>query len=164
MTGVLVAGIGNPDRGDDGVGPALARRLRGRTPAGVRAIECGGDILALIEEWAGFSAVIVVDAMAALDRPGRIHRLDLAARPLPVAFAGGSTHAFGLAEAVELARSLGRLPARFVAYLVEGERFDIGTPLSPAVAAAVERVARRILAELARIGPAGEGEGAIRHA
>jgi len=29
---VLVVGIGNSDRGDDGVGPAVARRLRGRVP------------------------------------------------------------------------------------------------------------------------------------
>lgn len=164
MNGALVAGIGNPDRGDDGVGPALARRLRGRTPAGVRVIECSGDILTLIEAWSGFSTVIVIDATAKLGQPGRIHRIDLTARTLPVALARGSTHALGLAEAVELARSLGRLPSHLIGYLVEGERFDIGAPLSPAVAAAVERVAQQILGKLARIGATGQTEGAARHA
>jgi hydrogenase maturation protease len=148
--GVLVAAIGNPDRGDDGFGPAVANRLRGRVPAGVRVIECGGDVLSVIEEWAGFSAVIVVDAAAPIGRPGRIRRLDLRGPSPLVAFARGSTHAFGIAEAVELARSLGRLPRHLVVYLVEGERFDIGAPLSPAVSDAVDRVAETILAELSR--------------
>lgn len=145
---VLVAAIGNPDRGDDGFGPAVADRLQGRVPAGVRVIECGGDVLSLIEEWAGFSAVLVVDAAAPIGQPGRIHRLDLHGLSPLVAFARGSTHAFGIAEAVELARILGRLPRHLVVYLAEGERFDIGARLSPAVNDAVDRVTETILAEL----------------
>src|SRR5271169_6536144 len=136
---VLVAAIGNPDRGDDGFGPAVADRIQGRVPAGVRVIECGGDVLSLIEEWAGFSAVLVVDAAAPIDRPGRIHRFDLQGPSPLVALARGSTHAFGIAEAVELARALGQLPGRLVVYLVEGEWFDIGARLSPAVNDAVDR-------------------------
>ena len=162
---VLIAAIGNPDRGDDGFGPAVADRLRGRVPAGVRVIERAGDVLGVIEEWAGFSAVVVVDAAAPISQPGRIHRLDLHGQsqsPL-VAFARGSTHAFGIAEAVELARALGRLPRHLVVYLVEGERFDIGAPMSAAVSDAVDGVAQTILAELSR-GSAALQEGAAEHA
>ena len=50
---------------------------------------------------------------------------------------GGGTHAFGLAEAVELARALRRLPQRLVLVGVEAVGFDYGAPLSPEVAAAV---------------------------
>jgi len=160
---VLVAAIGNPDRGDDGFGPAVADRLRGRVSAGVRVIECGGDVLSLIEEWAGFSAVLVVDVAAPIGRPGRIHRLDLHGPSPLVTFARGSTHAFGIAEAVELARILGRLPRCVVVYLVEGERFDIGARLSPAVNDAVDRVAENILAELSRRSAALQ-EGSAEHA
>jgi hydrogenase maturation protease len=74
---VLVVGIGNSDRGDDGVGPAVARRLRGRVPPGVSVLERGGDALALIEDWEGVPSVIVVDAVAPITEPGRIHRHDL---------------------------------------------------------------------------------------
>jgi hydrogenase maturation protease len=161
---VLVAAIGNPDRGDDGFGPTVASRLRGRPRAGVRVVERNRDVLALIDEWARFSAVIVVDAAAPISRPGRIHRLDLAGQPLPAAFARSSTHALGVAEAVELARSLGQLPRHLVAYLVEGERFDIGTPLSPAVAKAVGKVVECILAETSRISAPRQLEGAAKHA
>jgi hydrogenase maturation protease len=144
----LVAGIGNPDRGDDGFGPAVARRLHGRVCSGVRTLERGGDTLGLIEDWNGVPFVIVVDAVAPIAKPGRIHRLDLTDSPLPIGFAPRSTHAFGVAEAVELARSLGWLPRCLVAYLVEGAQFTTGAPLSPAVAGAVDDVAERVLVEL----------------
>ena len=161
---VLVVGIGNPDWGDDGFGPAVASRLRGRVPPAVRIFEPGGDILALIEEWDGFDAVFVVDAAAPVSRPGGIHRLDLAAGELPVGFARGSTHAFGIAETVELARTLDRLPRHLVAYLVEGERFDIRAPLSPMVAEAVDEAVQRIVVEFGRLSAARRPAGAAEHA
>jgi hydrogenase maturation protease len=148
---VLVAGIGNPDRGDDGVGPVVLARLRGRVPAGIYLLECVRDVLTLLDEWKDFSDVTVVDAAGPNGRPGRIHRFDLIAQPLPADFARGSTHAFGVADAAELGRSLGRLPRRLIAYLVEGEQFDLGAPLSPAVAEAVDAVAQHIVAEIARV-------------
>jgi len=145
---VLVVGIGNPDRGDDGIGPIVARMLSGRVPDGVHVLELGSDLLALMENWDGASSVIVVDAVAPITRPGRIHRIDLAKNPLPVAFAPPSSHAFGLAEIVELARSLQRLPSCLVAYLVEAEQFETGAPLSPTLANAVEDVLEQISLEL----------------
>ena len=158
---VLVAGIGNPDRGDDGCGLAVVQRLRGRVPAMVRILQRSGDALALIEDWNGIPSVIVIDAVAPTSQPGRVHRLDLTDSPLPIGFAPSSSHAFGVAETVELARSLGRLPRYLVAYLVEGEQFGTGAPLSLAVAQAVGDVAERVVNEVLTILKA-KGKG--RHA
>lgn len=58
-----------------------------------------------------------------------------------------STHTFGVAEAIELGRVLGRLPASLVIYGIEAGRFDQGAEPQPAVLAAVERVAQEILRE-----------------
>jgi hydrogenase maturation protease len=160
----LVIGIGNLDRGDDGLGPTVARRLSGRVPLDVSVLERCGDALALLEEWEGFASVIVVDAVAPMTEPGRVHRLDLAKNPLPVAFAPPSTHAFGLAETVELARSLGRLPAFFAGYLVEGEQFEAGAPLSPMVAKAVGEVVERIILELSAMLGTSQIQEIARHA
>jgi hydrogenase maturation protease len=147
----LVAAIGNPDRGDDGIGPAVARRLKGRVPSGVCVIERRGDVLSLIDEWQGFPVVVIIDAAAPAGSPGRIHRLELSSGPLPDGFAHSSTHALGLGEAVELARLLKRLPRRVIAYLVEGERFAVGERLSPAATAAIDSVVAHICAELAAL-------------
>jgi hydrogenase maturation protease len=148
---VLVIGIGNPDRGDDGFGPAVARRLRGSVLFGVRILERSGDALALIEDWNGFSSVVLVDVVTPITEPGRVYRLDLTGSSLPIGVAPRSTHSFGVAEVVELARSLGRLPRYLAMYLVEGERFETGAPLSPAVAKAVVEVAELIVVELSAV-------------
>jgi hydrogenase maturation protease len=145
---VLVVGIGNADRGDDGVGPAVARRLRSWVPASVRVLECSGDALTLLDDWEGFASVILVDAVTSIDAPGRVHRVDLAKNPLPLAFSPPSTHALGLAEAIELARCLGRLPRSIAAYLVEGEQFAAGAQLSPLVAKAVDAVLEAVIADI----------------
>ena len=156
----LVIGIGNRDRGDDAFGPAVAHRLMGRVPSTVRILEHSGDVLALIEDWDGIPSV-VIDAMAPISEPGQVHRFDLTESPLPIGFAPSSSHALGVAETVELARGLGRLPRYLVAYLVEGEQFGTGAPLSLAVAEAVEHVAGRIVSEVLTILKA-KGKG--RHA
>lgn len=141
---ILVIGVGNPDRGDDGAGPEVAARLGAQ---GVRIVEHGGDGLALIELWEGHSAVVIVDAMVTGARPGTIRRFDAAAGPLPREAFAVSSHAFGLAEAVETARALGRLPETVVVYGIEGESFTLGAGLSGRVERACRRVARDILNE-----------------
>ena len=110
MSGTLVIGVGNAWRGDDGAGPGRrARGSRERSRA-VRVHE--GEPIGLLEAWAGADEVIVVDAVASGAPPGTVHRLDAARRAAArAALARGSTHAFGLAETIELARALGRLPA-----------------------------------------------------
>jgi hydrogenase maturation protease len=147
---VLVLAIGNPDRGDDGFGPAVAQRLRRRVHPTVRILERSGDALALIEDWDGIPSV-VIDAMAPISEPGQVHRFDLTDSPLPIGFAPSSSHALGVAETVELARNLGLLPQYLVAYLVEGEQFGMGAPLSLAIAETVEDVADRIVSEVSTI-------------
>jgi hydrogenase maturation protease len=61
-----------------------------------------------------------------------------------------STHRLGLAEALELARALGRLPSSIVVHGIEGARFGPGLPLSPEVASATVRLAETLVAELER--------------
>jgi len=145
---VLVVGIGNPDRGDDGIGPLVAQLLAGRVPPDVAIIKRTGDTLGLIEDWAGHDAVVLVDAAAPGTTPGSVRRIDLLKDELPADLSLSSTHAFGVANTVGLARTLGLLPRSLIVYAVEGGNFGPGVPLSPAVAAAADEVVARIIAEL----------------
>ena len=142
----LVIGVGNPDRGDDAVGLHVARRVAAAAPQ-VSVIEAAGDALMLLDRWRGAEHVVLVDAAAPLSVPGTIHRLDPIAAPLPREIVPGSTHAFGVAEAVELARRLAALPPRMTIYAIEAGGFAAGAALTPAVAAAAVLVAARIAAE-----------------
>jgi hydrogenase maturation protease len=144
----LVIGIGNAFRGDDGVGVLVARRLRELALSGLTVLEQSGEGAALVEAWTGTDRVIVVDAISSGGRPGTIHRLEVDRHPLPAHFSSSSTHAFGLAEAVELARRLDRLPASLVIYGIEGQSFNLGQDLSPEAEAAADKVVDQIVADL----------------
>lgn len=146
---VVVIGVGNPDRGDDGVGPEVLARVEARLPRGARPARLAGDDpAAIMEAWQGAGRAIVVDAMVSGAAPGTVRRMEAAKAPLPADLELVSTHALGAAAAIELARALGRLPASLVVYGVEGEDFAPGAALSRAVAEAVPGVADQVLAEV----------------
>jgi len=155
----LVIGIGNPDRGDDRAGRAVARLLRETPPPGVEIVEHDGEATSLMACFDGAGAVWLIDASSSSSPPGTVRRFDATAAPLPAGKVGVSSHGLGVSEAIELARALGTLPARCVVYAIEGASFEAGAPLSPEVAAAVAEVGRRVLAEIAETGrslPAGD--------
>lgn len=137
MSKVCVIGIGNAFRRDDGVGLVVARQLRDLTLPGVTVLEQGGEGLSLMEAWGDADRVIVIDAVSSGSEPGHIHRFEVVDQELPDIFSGRSTHAFGLAEAIELARQLQRLPAQLVVYGIEGNSFEHGVGLSVEVDEAV---------------------------
>lgn len=141
----LVIGIGNRLRGDDGAGPLVADRLRA---AGLAAVEHSGEGAGLIEAWQGAALVVIVDAMRSGAEPGTIRRFDAAAATLPTGLFHYSSHQFGLAEAIETARLLDRLPPRLIVYGIEGVRFGFGDPLSGAVARAVAELGERIARDI----------------
>lgn len=148
---VAVACIGNPDRGDDGVGAAVARKLAGRLPAGVTILQRSGDMLSLIDDCSGYDALIFVDAAAPNGFPGRIHRIDLASDELPRDIGPTSSHALGLADAIDLARALGLAPDLIVVFAIEGVCFDTGAPVTPELFAATDDLANRVAAEARRL-------------
>ena len=144
----LIIGLGNEYRGDDAVGLIVVRRLREAAPESVRVLEESGEGAALLESWQDADTVILIDAVHSGAKPGTIHRFDAHVQPIARKFFRFSTHAFGVAEAVELARALGRLPPRLIVYGVEGKTFEAGAGLSPEVEAAAQEVAERVLGEV----------------
>jgi hydrogenase maturation protease len=143
----LVIGVGNPYRRDDGVGIVVARRLRELAERALVVAEASGEGASLLDAFEGAPWVILIDAVASGAAPGTVVRLDAAVQPLPKQFFRYSTHTLGVAEAVELARTLGCLPARLVIFGVEGAEYAAGEGLSPEVARAVGAVVGLILEE-----------------
>jgi hydrogenase maturation protease len=151
--GVVVIGIGNPYRGDDAVGVSLVRRLRDKIDA-TRAtiLEFAGDGASLMSAWEAFDSAILVDATLSGAAPGTIQRIDATSEVVPAGFFRYSTHAFGVAEAIELARTLNRLPPRLVIFGIEGTCFEAGAPLSAPVLSALATVEQAVMDELVREG------------
>jgi hydrogenase maturation protease len=145
----LVIGIGNEYRGDDALGLLVVRALRASAGNNAQVKESDGDYTTLCAAWQHARKVILVDAVLSGARPGTIHRFDVSARALPCECSLASTHAFGLASALTLARILDQLPPCLIVYGLEGEDFAPGEGLSPAVQHALPRLVARILAEIA---------------
>ncbi|MGO8685660.1 MAG: hydrogenase maturation protease [Candidatus Dormibacteria bacterium] len=148
---VVVIGVGNPMRRDDGAGIAVAERARPLLPPGVEVVTLGGEATGLLAAWAGADLAVVVDAVR-WDHPpaGGVTRIDASADPGAVGGWGGGTssHGLGVAEAVGLGRALDRLPRRLVLLLVALAEEGHGAGLSPTAEREVEEAVTLLVAEV----------------
>lgn len=148
--GIVIIALGNRFRGDDGVGLEIAHRLRERVP-GCTIVEGLEDAFALLNAWEDYPVAIVLDAAVSGSPPGTIHRIEAGDGPIPRDLARCSSHGVGLAEAVDLAKVLGRLPERLVVYAVEVSNLRPGSNLSAEVMVSAYKVADRLAQEIAQL-------------
>ncbi|WP_433613146.1 hydrogenase maturation protease [Prescottella agglutinans] len=142
---LVVIGLGNEYRRDDGLGPAVVRALRGRLPGGAE-VAAVADTVDLLTAWDRARLAVVVDlVLRTPPDPGRLHRLTVDG-PDTVGTPGG--HGTDVAAALALARILGTAPGRVVLYTVEGVDVRAGVGLSPAVRRAVPAAAAAVASEL----------------
>lgn len=148
MQNIMLIGVGNEFRHDDAIGLLILRKLRKHLPKTILTIEVSGEGTALIELWQTSQLVYLFDAVSSGSEIATIHRIDTHTQSIPAQFFPYSSHAFGVAEAVELARSLHQLPNQLILYGVEGNNFAPGIGLSKGVKQAAEIVVQRVLSEL----------------
>lgn len=145
---VVVAGIGNSYRRDDGAGVAVAAGVAAADPA-VADVGPAVDPLDLLGRWDDAELAVVIDAVQAELPEGTVVVEDLAdfTGPADGAPAVGvtSSHGIGVTDALRLARAVGRAPGRVVLVGVVGTDFGPGAELSPAVGAAVAEAVGRVL-------------------
>ncbi|MGH3182049.1 MAG: hydrogenase maturation protease, partial [Streptosporangiaceae bacterium] len=150
---VVVIGVGNGFRRDDGPGPAVVARLRDLAPPGVQLVITDGEPTRLIEAWTGAALAVVVDAVCALPlemgppQPGKLHRF-VVDRPEAATARTASSHGLGLGDAVRLALALDRMPGRLIVHAIEATDLSQGPGLTPPVAAAIDTVVSAILADI----------------
>jgi hydrogenase maturation protease len=141
---IVVIGVGNEYRHDDAVGIMVARRLREEPFGSVRVIESDGEPTALMEAWEGADVAIICDAISSTAGPGTVYHFEVSQQPIPHSMFNCSTHGFGVAETIELARALGKMPPRLIVYGIEGTNFSEGSGLTGMVEEAVAYVVRSI--------------------
>lgn len=141
----LVIGIGHPYRRDDSVGPRVAEDIAALGLADLTVLVHHGEGSDLMERWSGYSRVVVIDATASGAAPGTVRHWDAVAAPLPAGLFPKGSHVFGVAEGIELARRLGRLPALIDVVGIEGADFSAGEGLSPLVDAATATARATVL-------------------
>jgi len=150
MAAIRIIGLGNLFRGDDAVGLLAARRLRERLDSSLEVMEAEGDGLALLDLMEGADQVIVIDAVKSGGRPGATVRLDLSVESRWGILVPCSTHAIGIAEAIDLARALGRLPKQIILYGIEIDSLESGAVLTESVRVGLDGVVEQVLKEIER--------------
>lgn len=159
---ILVAGVGNVLRRDDGFGVETAQRLQraGDLPEGVTVIETGIGGMSLVQQLLdGYDALIVLDATQRAGPPGAVYVLgaetpnlaDLDQDSRESLFA--DMHYAEPGRVLMLAKALGALPPRvWIVGCEPADTEDIGIGLTPEVArgvlCAVGEV-RRLIASIA---------------
>jgi hydrogenase maturation protease len=146
---VVVIGVGNTLRGDDGAGPAVADEVRSHAGDVVEVRVCEEEPTRLMDAFGDADIAFIVDAVSTGAPAGSVHRFDASSAAIPARELRSSTHALGIGETLELARALDRLPQRTVVFGVEGSDFTTHQGLSPAVADGVVRAAAAVLGEVA---------------
>jgi hydrogenase maturation protease len=148
---VVVIGVGNAMRRDDGAGIAAVERARPLLPAGVEVRTLGGETTALLDSWEGADLAVVLDAVRWEHPPASgVTRIDVTREPdaLTGFGAAASSHGLGVAEAVALGLVLDRLPRRLVLLLVSLVEEGHGEGLSPAVEGYVGEAVALLVAEV----------------
>jgi hydrogenase maturation protease len=156
-TDLLVLGLGNPLRGDDGIGPRVVEQLKQHgLPVAVEALDAGAaglDLLYLLTEPGaggghGPRRVIIVDAADAGLEAGHFARFTPEQAELMGAAEGAGSHEAGLAEVLALARVLERPLPEIVIFGVQPGSLEWGTGLTSKVEAAIPLLVGAVLREV----------------
>jgi hydrogenase maturation protease len=154
MSKILIAGMGNVLRRDDGFGVEVARRLAAENtlPAGVRVVEVGIGGIHLVQDlMTGYEMLVVIDALERGSAPGTVHVLEVEVPDVadwPEAQRQdflADMHYTTPAKALILAKALGVLPAKvFIVGCQPVEVDDLGIGLSESVQRATTEAIRQI--------------------
>jgi len=158
----LVLALGNPLRGDDGIGSAVLERLRetatstalstGVSPPHITLIDGGTPGLETALTLQGYDRVVVIDAANFGGQPGDWKRFSLSdASLIQDANMNGTLHDAGFAEAVALAEALGILPPEIIIYGIQPQSIDWDLALSPPVKNAIPAICQQIKTELSLV-------------
>ena len=145
----IVIGLGNPLRGDDGVGVRVVQKLAAQTlPPGVDVVDGGTQGLGIVNLMEGRQRVILVDAADVGKVPGQFVRFTLDEAQLLGDDRHLSIHAAGLRDALLLAQALEMLPAEVIIFGVQPANLEWDNTLSSKVEAILPELIEAVLAEL----------------
>ena len=142
----LIAGVGNPYGGDDGVGLVVPRLVHERIggQSGTELAELTGSAFDVAERISGYDRVILIDALIDDSAPpGCLKRIELAECVGDTSF---GLHSVGLAHALQLTRLAGgAVPSEVVVYgITVRQPFEFSEELSPALQARLPEIVCQI--------------------
>jgi hydrogenase maturation protease len=151
MNDVLVAGLGNPLLGDEGIGPRVVELLRRRAGEAARVdfLDLGTPGLALLHALRARRRVVLIDCAMMGDPPGTLRRFTPPEVRSPANGAAPSLHEPDLLAVLRLAQELGQCPGEVVIFGIQPGRVEPGIGLSAVLEARLGEYVEAVAAELA---------------
>lgn len=143
---ILVLGIGNLLKKDDGVGVHVVQYLQNNNipvPDNVDVLDGGIAGFDLIQHMIQYNRIIIIDALKVQDKPGSIYKFN--AKHLISKSPNVSLHELGIAEVLELLKIKGAAPDVDVIGIVPEDVHSIDMTLSPLVEESIPKVVDLIL-------------------
>jgi hydrogenase maturation protease len=150
MKELLVAGLGNPLMGDEGVGVLLVHRLEAEADnlLDVEFLDAGTGGVALVHAMADRSKVIFIDCARMGEEPGTMRRFGdqevRSRKDVP----GLSLHEADLMDIIDLSRRLGQCPEEVVIYGIQPASIEEREGLSPRLQERFQAYIRKVQAEI----------------
>lgn len=149
---LTIIGCGNPNRGDDGVGVAIAQRLQtylAQHPIpDVQVFDCGTAGIEVMFRAKGSDRLIIIDASNTGSEPGAVFEVpgaELESLPSP----SYNLHDFRWDHALAAGRKIfTEFPKDVIVYLIEAESLDFSLELSPVVQKSSNIVFNKIVEHL----------------
>jgi hydrogenase maturation protease len=146
---VVILGVGNTIRADEGVGVRVVEALERDyvLPEGVVAIDGGTSSMEMLDDLSSLDFLLVIDAINDSKSPGTLIRL--AGDDVPVFFRRNlSPHGIGLSDVLAALEFMGAQPQETLILGVQPLSMNLGTELTPSIAACVPQLVAQVVVEL----------------
>ena len=136
---ILVIGVGNPYRRDDGVGSKVIKILQQENNSDFVLLDGGTDGLALLDQLAQYERAVIIDAVQMLESPGVVKLFAPSEAKIKIKNDVLSTHGFGLAEMFKLVEQL-NIKTDIKIIGVQPKDIDFGEELSEEVKKTIPQI------------------------
>ena len=151
---ILVAGVGNLLKCDDGLGPHVVERLKGvQLPGNIDLLDLGTSGMDILHYCANYEKVIFVDAIRLGKPPGTVYRI----KPREVQVTDDelrnviymSMHEIDLERVISLGKRLGKMPEDLVIIGCEPKEISVvKMGLTEEVSSIIPNIIRLVLEEI----------------
>lgn len=147
---ILILGVGNPFRRDDGIGPAVIRRLQSENSLQqVDLLDGGIDGFALLDQIKLYEKVLIVDAVDMGLKPGEIRIFSPAEAKMTIRTDALSTHGFGLAETLAFMETL-EISTDVRILGIQAKDIGFGEDMTPEIHSQLDAIIETISTQLER--------------
>ena len=130
---LIVIGLGNYLRGDDGIGPVIIQKLEEyHRSLQIKLVDAGSDAFTVLNYLLGSDPVLIIDCARMGEKPGTVQKIIPENTKFSTLDMGISLHGYHLAELWQIARSMG-VKTRLSIIGIEPDAVEFNSGLSGAV-------------------------------